>query len=78
MFCPRMFVLLRYNLFLSGCFMVYVWTCCRYHESMSIPLVLVNLKRYLKLQQVPKGPRGTSRSKRYLKVQGIPKGPSGA
>ena len=32
---------------------------CHYHESMPIPWVLVNSKRYLKVQVVPKGPRGT-------------------
>ena len=53
---------------------------CQYHESMPIPWVL---KRYLKVQvvpkvqEVPKGPRGTSWSKRYLKVQDVPKGSRG-
>ena len=32
-------------------------------------------KRYLKIQEVTKGPKGTSRSKRYLRVQKVPKGP---
>ena len=32
-------------------------------------------KRYLKVQEVPKGPRGTERSKRYLRIQEVPKGP---
>ena len=30
---------------------------------------------YLKVQEIPKGPRGTKRAKRYLKVQEVPKGP---
>ena len=40
-------------------------------------------KRYLKVQEVPKGPRvpkgpkGTQGSKRYLEVQEVPKGPRG-
>ena len=34
-------------------------------------------KRYLKVQEVPKGPIGTSRFKRYLKVQKVPKVPRG-
>ena len=44
---------------------VYAMIPCLYHESMSIPWVLVNSKRYLKVQvvpkvqEVPKGPRGT-------------------
>ena len=33
--------------------------------------------RYLKVQEVTKGPRGTYRFKRYLQVQEGPKGPRG-
>ena len=34
-------------------------------------------KRYLKVEEVPKGLIGTLRSKRYLKVQEVLKGPRG-
>ena len=31
---------------------------CQYHEIMSIPWVLVSFRRYLKIKEVPKDPRG--------------------
>ena len=35
------------------------------------------VKRYQKVKEAPKGPRGAKRSKRYLKVQEVPIGPRG-
>ena len=43
--------------------------CCQYQE--------VKVKKYLKVQDVPKGFIGTKRTKRYLKFQGVPNGPEG-
>ena len=39
--------------------LVFTLSPCQYHDIMYIPWVLVNSKRYLKVQKVPSGSRGT-------------------